>query len=251
MLRRFPYGESSLLVHALTPEHGRVSLLAKGAYRIHSGYFGVLDLFHTLRVAFRTTERSELALLSSASVERTRPGIPRDLSRYRLGLGLLELAQLGAREGHEEPGLFELLERTLEVLEMAPIDPRLVESAFELHFLRERGWTPALEDCASCGNRVPPPRSPNTRAAFSPALGGELCAPCTQEARARRAPLEIHPAGVLRVARSLLETPIELLPRVHLDPARIVRVRGLVRRFLEYHLEVRPRSFGTTVRRAR
>ena len=30
-LRRFPYGESSLVAHFMTREHGRVALLAKGA----------------------------------------------------------------------------------------------------------------------------------------------------------------------------------------------------------------------------
>ena len=45
LLRRFPYGESSLVVHALTRAHGRVALLARGAYRPKSAYCGVLDLF--------------------------------------------------------------------------------------------------------------------------------------------------------------------------------------------------------------
>ena len=49
LLRRHPYGESSLVVHVLTREHGRVALLAKGAYRPTSRYFGVLDFGATRR----------------------------------------------------------------------------------------------------------------------------------------------------------------------------------------------------------
>ena len=61
VLRRFPYGESSLLVHLLTPGHGRISAIAKGAYRPSSGFWGVLDLFDTLRVRASFSRQKKLA----------------------------------------------------------------------------------------------------------------------------------------------------------------------------------------------
>ena len=50
LLRRFPYGESSLVVQALTREHGRVHLIAKGVYRPSARFYAALDLFDTLEI---------------------------------------------------------------------------------------------------------------------------------------------------------------------------------------------------------
>jgi hypothetical protein len=93
VLRRFPYGESSLIVHLLTPEHGRVAVLAKGAYRPSSGFYAVFDLFDTLEVRWSGARAGELGLVSAASVRTRRPALGLDLERYRTGLSLLELAR--------------------------------------------------------------------------------------------------------------------------------------------------------------
>ncbi|MDB4538630.1 recombination protein O N-terminal domain-containing protein, partial [bacterium] len=52
LLRRTPFGETSLVVHVLTPDHGRVELMAKGAHRPRSRFFGVLDWFDTLDLSW-------------------------------------------------------------------------------------------------------------------------------------------------------------------------------------------------------
>ena len=56
--------------------------------------------------------------------------------------------------------------------------------------------------------------------------------------------LERQPLNRLQIARSLLETPLRLAHRVRLEPRRVGEVHDLIRRFLEYHLETRPRSWG-------
>jgi DNA repair protein RecO (recombination protein O) len=251
ILRRYPYGESSLLVHALTPGRGRTSLLAKGAYRLHSGYFGALDLFDTLLVGFQARPGAELSLLSSAEIDVRRKRVSASLERYAAALACLELAWLGAREGEEEQALFHLTETALDLLEAGDVPPRVVECAFELHFLRERGWSPVLESCVACGQTLAaPPRSANATGAalFSPSEGGQLCPACATVARARRAAVTSHPWRALRVASSLLETPLAHLTRVRLEPGIARQVLDFVRRFVEYHLETRPRSFEASTR---
>ena len=241
VLRRYAYGESSLVVHALTRDHGRLNLLAKGAYRPKSAYSGVLDLFDTLRVEWRGRPGSDLAVLSAGAIERRRRSVPADLERYDSALSALELAAMGAREGHEERELFALLESCLDALAAGESPPSLVGTTFELKFLAAQGLTPALVDCASCG-APPADLAPGSAGVpFAPALGGRLCERCAGEAArdARRCPVD-----VLRVADSLLETPFAQLSRVHLAPQRTAQLRGFVRRFLEYHLESRPRAWG-------
>ncbi len=238
VLRRFPYGESSLVVHALTPGRGRVAFLAKGAYRPSSGFFGVLDLFDTLRIRWTERPLAELGLLTAASLLTRRARIPSDPVRYRAGLSLLELAGLAAREVQEELPLFRWLSDGLDLLERES-DPVLVLVAFDLSFLRSAGLAPALERCAACGE---PPDGRATRVPFSLALGGRLCARCEREACARGRAVESLPLNALRVASSLMDTPPGMLERTRIDDPLRERLRRLVQRFLEYHLETRLRT---------
>ena len=157
---------------------------------------------------------------------------------------MIEIAGMAARDGHEETELVRLLETVLDALGPARATPGrpgtdtaalLVAAAFDLKFLELQGLSPALVHCASCGEAGADTGA--RRVPFSNALGGRLCARC---ASGERTAMEI-PGGVLRVAQSLLDTPVAQLARIHLSPERTLEVRGFVRRFLEYHLEARPR----------
>ena len=68
VLSRHAFGESSLVVHVLTPGSGRVNVLAKGAYRPTSRYFAVLDRFDTLELEWSAAPRQELATLRRGDV---------------------------------------------------------------------------------------------------------------------------------------------------------------------------------------
>ena len=244
VLRRFPYGESSLVVHVLTRSHGRLSLLAKGAYRLRSGYCGVLDLFDTLDLGWRKQGRSEVGILTRGAVKVRRRGLTGDLAAYRAGLAVLELAGLGAREEEADVALFELTQATLGVIDADAAVADLAVAAFDLRFLAGMGLAPALVRCASCG-RDPGGghRGPSGGTVpFSRAAGGRLCPACAREAEAHGRSLEAQAIGILRIAQSLMESPTSNLPRIRIDPRVTDEVRSFTLRFLEYHLETRPRS---------
>jgi len=238
VLRRFPYGESSLVLHGLTEHHGRLALLAKGAYRPSSGYFAVFDLFDSLQVSFGAARGEGLALVTAAEVRVRRPVLAHDLARYRAGCALLELAHLAGREGTAEPGLFRWLEDGLDLLANGAVPVELASVHGDLALLAVTGLEPALVHCASCGARAGAERE----VAFAPALGGRLCARCALEARARGRALEFQPAALLRIAASLRQATPATLAHTHLPAPALARLRAFVGRFLEYHLETRLRS---------
>lgn len=239
VMRRFPFGESSLVLHVLTPEVGRVALLAKGAFRVSSGFFAVFDLFDTLQVRWSARAGQELGLVTRAALATRRPGLVGGLERYRAGLGLLELAVLTAREGHEERALFAWLEGGLDLLQGARAAPGVVALAADLQLLRANGLAPALAACASCA-AAPAERSGGVP--FSAALGGRLCPRCAAAERARARPVESLPLNVLRVAESLMSATPAMLAHTRIEAGLLERVRAFVARFLEYHLETRLRS---------
>lgn len=238
-LRRFPYGESSLVLHLLTPEAGRIALLAKGAYRPSSAFFAVFDLFDTLEVRWSGRATRGLGLVTRASLRTRRPDLASDLERYRIALGLLELAHLSAREEHEERALFRWLESSLELLHGGRASPGVVAVAADLALLGANGLAPALGTCASCGRRC---EERTGGAPFATALGGRLCAGCARPAVARGSAVASLPLNVLRVAESLMVATPAMLEHIRIEAGLLRRVRAFVEPFLEYHLETRLRS---------
>jgi len=236
LLRRTPFGESSLVVQALTARHGRVGILAKGAYRPSSRYFAVLDLLDTLELEWQTNPRAELGLLRSASILVRRPAIPLAPQRFRAATNVLELCDITSRAGQSEPDLFALAEDALAALQTGSDAPDAVLAHFELELLRILGLSPALESCAACGGEAQAVDAAGTRAAFSAGAGGRLCRRCAEEARASGRRVGTLPLEVLEDARSLAS------PGRAPSAARLVKVRDFVERFLGYHLDVQPKS---------
>jgi DNA repair protein RecO (recombination protein O) len=244
VLRRFPYGESSLVVHAITPLHGRVHLLAKGAYRATSRYAWTLDLFDTLAIEWSPARGMGLELLRAAAVVERRARIPRALDRYRCALEHLELAELAARPGQAEKALFELLERALSRLDEGRSDPAVERVAFDLAFLDVLGLAPAFERCASCAAVLGD--GAGGALAFSVAAGGSLCERCAARLAADGRRVARLPRALAHVAEELRRAGGESLARTRLSRRLAAELRVLGERLLDYHLEARPRSRGAS-----
>jgi DNA repair protein RecO (recombination protein O) len=244
LLQRHAYSESSLVVHACTREHGRVHLIAKGAYRPTSRYFAVLDYFDTLELEWDHNPARELSNLRSGALLVRRRALCTDLAGYRAALSIGELVDLASRPAHAEAALFDLFEDSLARLQERAGLPRtraeLVQVVFELRFLHHLGLSVSLERCAACGGEAALERGSKARAAFSAGAGGRLCTPCAAEARAGGRRVGTMPIGVLDDALRLQCSGDEAGAGFH--QVRVDRVRDLVERFLDYHLETRPRT---------
>jgi DNA repair protein RecO (recombination protein O) len=241
VLKRFAFSESSLVVHACTREHGRVHLLAKGAYRPTSRYFAVLDLLDTLELEWQHDPRRELGTLRAGSVEVLRRRIPSRGDLWTTAGTMLELADLASRPSHPDPELFDLLERGLSTLDSGEAGADGSLAAFELGYLAVLGLAPALDTCAACGREAPPVLAgAEPRAVFSAGAGGRLCRRCADEARASGRRVGTLPVRTLEDARAFLEEGARAGDRLSSD--RIDRVRDFAGRFLDYHLEARPRT---------
>jgi DNA repair protein RecO (recombination protein O) len=234
-LRRVPFGDSSLVVELLTEQHGRVGLLARGAYRLTSRFAGVLDLFHRLELSWRPAAPGALGLLIAGDTDRSRRRVPSSLASYRAGLAALELAELCSRSGQPEPGLFRLLDGTLEALDSGA-DPDAELLRFDLCCLAEIGLAPALRRCAACGRRASPAADPAAPAWFDPAAGGRLCPDCRR-----------HSDGAVATRATWLEN----LASLGEDQARLrgafpglEQARALLERLLERQLESPLRARG-------
>lgn len=271
LLARTPYGESSLVVHLLTAEHGPVRLLAKGAFRPTSRFAYVLDLFHTLELAWRAPSGDGLALLVSGDLLVRRAEVVRLGAAYRAAACVLETARLVARDGVRETRLFESCEIALERLESAArrgdeAAARRARVAFDLTALHNLGLAPALLHCAACGRRAPAAASAAETTVFAVAYGGRLCRACATRTRRDAdgaTALSRTRARLLEQAAALVESGGESADEL-VDgaaaadavadgaPARargagaLLELERLVDRFTNHHLERERRSLAPT-----
>ncbi len=146
LLRRIPYGDSSLICHLLTREHGRVALMARGARRARSGLRASLQPLHHLHVSWKSG-RTGMGTLTEA--QRLQPLL--DESRALEGLELLALAFRLYHEGDQDGYRETLL--GLDFLSRRPAPEGWLGAVWLL--LEHAGWIGDLGHCWRCGCSVP------------------------------------------------------------------------------------------------
>lgn len=145
ILRTRPLTETSLIVHWITRDVGRLATVAKGARRPKSPFRGKLDLLYVADFSFARSRRSDLHLLREVAV--------RDFNALlRHNIGYLEQAaqftRLIERTTETEtpiPELFDLLDAALRHLPSRLPNP-LTLCAFKIKLLDHLGLRPSITD---------------------------------------------------------------------------------------------------------
>jgi DNA repair protein RecO (recombination protein O) len=142
ILRTRPLTDTSLIVHWLTRDFGRLATVAKGAHRKNSPFRGKLDLFFLADLSFRRARRSDLHLLREVSLQATHPALRRDLGRLQQTAYCARLIEQSTETDTPIQSLYELL---LSFIEWLPSQPpaALAVLIFELKLLRELGLEPS------------------------------------------------------------------------------------------------------------
>ena len=141
VLRTRPLTETSLIVHWLTPEFGRLATVAKGAHRTKSPFRGKLDLFYFAEFSFARSRRSELHTLREVSLRATNGALRQDLAYLRQASYCAALVEQTTEMDTPLPGVYELLLGLLEHLPKQSAQPQTL-FAFELKLLAVLGLQP-------------------------------------------------------------------------------------------------------------
>jgi len=144
ILRTRPLTETSLIIHWLTPELGRLATVAKGARRAKSPFLGKLDLFYQADFSFQRSQRSELHPLREVKLLETHRAIREDLSKLQQAAYLAAFIEQATETETPIPEIFDLAIGFLTQLCQHPSQPQNV-FALELRLLRELGLEPDLE----------------------------------------------------------------------------------------------------------
>ena len=153
VLRLYPLTETSLIVHWLTNEFGRIATVAKGARRPKSPFRGKLDLFYLADFTFNRSRRSELHTLREVNLLDSRGALRRDITALRRASYCGTLIQQVTESQTPVGSLFDLMEGVLRILPGRTSRPETL-LAFELKALALLGLQPNLaETRLSLGTR--------------------------------------------------------------------------------------------------
>lgn len=145
--------ETSLIVHWLTAEFGRLATVAKGARRLKSPFRGKLDLFYEAEFSFARSRRSDLHLVTEVVLRDTHDAVRRDLARLRQVAHAAALIEQVTETETPLLNEFRLLSDFVRRVATTGLDPVNV-LAFELKLLLLLGQAPDLPSASlTAGSR--------------------------------------------------------------------------------------------------
>ena len=119
ILARTNFGEADRIITILTPDHGKVRLMAKGVRRIKSKLAGGVELFSISDITF-ITGRGEIGTLISSRLKTHFNEIAKDIDRTMYGYEMLKVINKVTEDMAGEE-YFNLLSVALEALNQSSL----------------------------------------------------------------------------------------------------------------------------------
>lgn len=141
ILRTRPLTETSLIVHWLTPDLGRIATVAKGARRHKSPFLGKLDLFYLADFSFSRSRSSDLHNLREAGLLETHGALREDFLKLQMAAYATAFIEQTTETETPLPDIFKLLQQFLNRL-CEKKQPGHIIFSLELKLLRELGLEP-------------------------------------------------------------------------------------------------------------
>lgn len=153
VLRVTDYNDKDCLLSVLTPEHGKLSVKARGLRRKNSPLIAPCQLL--CYAEFTLFDYRGMYTINEAQTIELFHGLRRDLNKLSLATYFAQVAELLSQEDMPSPELLSLLLNCLHALDKLTLPLEQVKAVFELRAAALAGYTPDLGACAVCGSETP------------------------------------------------------------------------------------------------
>lgn len=229
VLRVTDYNDRDALLTLLTPEHGKLTVKARGLRRKNGPLaapcqllaYGEFTLFEY---------KGQYTVNEAHSVELFQ-GLRRDLGKLSLGTYFAQASEVLSLEDMPNPELLSLVLNCLYALDKLNKPEILVKAVFELRSASLAGYTPDLFGCHVCGSQNP--------AYFDISGGALLCEKCRGTAVGIRLPVN---TSVLEAMRYIVYCDPKKLFSFQIGAEAFEQLSGITEAYLTTQLE---RGFST------
>ena len=145
--------EADMILTVLTPDMGKIPLIARGARRKNSRIAAACQLLAYSELTLY--RRGNWYMLDEASTVELFGGVRQDIVLLALASYFAELAEAVCAEETAAPEILSLLLNALYALCYLGKEPRLVKAAYQFRLLALAGFEPLASGCAVCGREEP------------------------------------------------------------------------------------------------
>jgi DNA repair protein RecO (recombination protein O) len=233
ILKRRDFGEADRMLTILTPDDGKLDVLAKGARKLTSRKTGHVELF--TRADLLVSRGRDFGQVTQAEMTAPYLTLREDLTRGAYATYVVELLDRFTTESEDHDGgrLFALLDATFARVSDAA-DPRLAVRYYELQLLDRVGFRPELHECVIGRESIQPEDQ-----YFSVSEGGAVCPTCAARGRATLLAITL---GGLKVLRHLQRSSYDVVAALHLAPALHDEIERIMLAYITHVLERRVQS---------
>jgi DNA repair protein RecO (recombination protein O) len=172
-LKSFKIGEADKIIRIFSRDHGKISLIAKGARKPKSKFGGRLEPLAYNEYLLATGK--SLYVLSQVGTIESFYKLREDEEQLKAAAFAVKLIDSSTDDGQKNPELFDLLLNSLQMIgEGIQVD--VFKLFFQLRLMEIEGFFPYLDGCVKCKKMVTvEPKSVN----FNQHLGGLTCSACS------------------------------------------------------------------------
>lgn len=164
VLRSFPYGETSIIARCYTKDHGKVSLIVKGARRKKSPMAAYFQSMNYLDIVYYYRETRSLQSVSKATFVEIWSELNQDLKKIVYGLAVIELTEKTNTENDPHPELFDELVAVLKAFNSSELRLNLIFWYFQIKLLTILGFKPDFHQLEHGNVKFPNPfAGPNSQ----------------------------------------------------------------------------------------
>lgn len=164
VLRSFPYGETSIIARCYTKDHGKVSLIVKGARRKKSPMAAYFQSMNYLDIVYYYRETRSLQSVSKATFVEIWSELNQDLKKIVYGLAVIELTEKTNTENDPHPELFDELVAVLKAFNSSDLRLNLIFWYFQIKLLTILGFKPDFHQLEHGNVKFPNPfAGPNSQ----------------------------------------------------------------------------------------
>jgi len=231
VLRNREFSEADQLVTLLSPDYGKLKVVARGARKPKSRLRGGIQAFTQTHLMLHTGRSLDIITGSETSKCFY---FREDLDKLTMVVYWADLLERILPEREANPAIYYLFLSLLYLLESVDRNPeeiRALNHLFELKLVCIAGYSPDLVSCIRCAEAL---SSREGRLWFNLEHGGIICNCCVQKSEMGILPVS---RGTLALIRHWMSMEFQQFHRIKVSDYNLKELDRLLPAYLEYHLE--------------
>jgi len=150
VLKTIPYGDTSVIARMFTEDQGKVTILAKGAWRPKNNAGALLEPMNHIHLQYYHKNSREIQVLKDGGFTQQFSNLRKELSKVIVGLTIVEMMDKSTLDNNPFPILYRLGWRVLEKLNDEKQNIWLVFVFFLYQLSLRLGFLPNIKKCSKC-----------------------------------------------------------------------------------------------------